>query len=153
MALRDILIKGDERLRKHCRPVTAFDKKLHMLLDDMAETMYAAPGVGLAAPQVGILRRIVVVDAGEGLIELVNPEIIKESGTQTGKEACLSIPQWEAQVTRPNLVTVRAQDRNGKTFEVTGEGFCARALCHELDHLEGILFIDICEKGTEEHHE
>ncbi|MHB1315643.1 MAG: peptide deformylase [Christensenellales bacterium] len=153
MALRDILVKGDERLRKHCRPVTSFDKRLHMLLDDMAETMYAAPGVGLAAPQVGIIRRVAVVDVGDGLIELVNPQIIESSGTQTGNEACLSVPQWEAQVTRPNAVKVRAQDRHGKTFEVSGEEFLARALCHEIDHLQGVLFLDICEKGTEEHRE
>jgi len=104
--------------------------------------MYKANGVGLAAPQVGILRRVVVVDIGEGLIELVNPEIIAAEGEQEGPEGCLSLPGRQGYVRRPNKVTVRAQDRNGKPFEITGEGFLARAFCHELDHLDGVLYID-----------
>ena len=148
MALRNILIEGDERLRKKSRPVTSFDKKLHMLLEDMAETMYDAPGVGLAAPQVGVLRQAIIVDVGDGLIELINPVIVESSGSQTGPEACLSVPDMEAQVCRPNFVKIRAQDRNGKMFEITGEEFKARAFCHEIDHLLGILYIDVCEEGT-----
>lgn len=142
MAIRNILTVGDETLRKKSRPVTVFDEKLAQLLDDLAETLHKAQGAGLAAPQVGVLRRVVVVDVGEGVIELVNPEIIKKRGTQEVVEGCLSIPgQWGIH-RRPAFVTVRAQDRTGKTFTVSGERLLAQALCHEIDHLEGILFTD-----------
>lgn len=150
MGLRTILEKGDETLKKHCRPVTAFDQKLHDLLDDMAETMCQANGVGLAAPQVGILRRAVVVletnvddDEDEYIIEMVNPEIIAQEGEQDGPEGCLSVPGVYGMVKRPEYVKVRAQDRDGETFEVEGWGLTARAFCHELAHLEGQLFTDV----------
>lgn len=133
---------GDDILRKVCRTQLTFDSKLHQILDDMAETMYDAEGVGLAAPQVGILRRYCIIDVGDGLIELINPVIIKKEGTQTDDEGCLSIPNESASVTRPMKVTVRAQDRNGKNILVSGEGLKARAFCHEIDHLDGILYID-----------
>jgi len=143
MALRNIVKLGDDVLRKKCRAVTMIDKKTHDLLDDMAQTMYAANGVGLAAPQVGLLKRIVVIDVGEGIIELINPEIIAFSGEQTDDEGCLSIPDNYKPVTRPNKVKVRALDRFGKSFTMEGEGLLARAFCHEIDHLEGKLFIDV----------
>ena len=144
MALRNIMEQGEKCLEKHCRPVTEFNEKLHTLLDDMAETLMKANGVGLAAPQVGILRRVVVIDVGDdhGLIELVNPEIIATEGEQAGSEGCLSVPGRRGYVVRPNKVTVRAQDRKGKKFEITGEGLLARALCHEIDHLDGIIYVD-----------
>lgn len=123
-----------------------FDDKLATTLDDMAETMYKAEGVGLAAPQIGILRRYCVVDVGDGIIELVNPVIESMSGEQTGEEGCLSIPNRYESVTRPMTVTVRAQDRRGNSFTITAEGFKARALCHEIDHLDGILYIDKSDK-------
>ncbi len=146
MALRNIVKEGDEILNKKCRPVQKFDKKLAVLLDDMAETMRAANGVGLAAPQVGILRRVVVIDVGEGLIELVNPKIIAFSGEQEGSEGCLSFPgQWGI-VKRPNYVKVKAQNRSGEEFTVEGKELLARAFCHELDHLDGIVFKSICER-------
>ncbi len=145
MALRNIVKEGDDILNKKCRPVTKFDKKLAVLLEDMAETMRKANGVGLAAPQVGILRRVVVVDIGEGLIELVNPKIIAFSGEQTGNEGCLSFPgQWGI-VTRPDYVKLKAQDRNGEEFTIEGKELLARAFCHELDHLEGVVFKNIAE--------
>ena len=143
MAMRNIVKLGDDVLRKKCRAITMIDKKTHELLDDMAETMYAANGVGLAAPQVGLLKRIVVIDVGEGLIELINPEIIAFSGEQTDDEGCLSIPDNYKPVTRPNVVKVRALDRFGKSFTMEGEGLLARAFCHEIDHLDGKLFIDV----------
>ena len=144
MAIRKIVEMGkDEILRKHSRKVTKFDHRLGVLLDDMADTMYEADGVGLAAPQVGILRRVVVIDVGDGLVELVNPEIISAEGEQAGSEGCLSVPGKRGYVVRPQKVTVKAQDRKGKPFEVTGEGLFARALCHEIDHLDGKLYIDI----------
>lgn len=146
MATRRIVEIGDEKLRKRAKPVEKFDRRLQTLLRDMAETMYKAEGVGLAAPQVGILRRVVVVDVGEGLFELVNPEIIRREGEQTGPEACLSVPGRSGVVTRPNLVTVRAQNAQGEFFEVTGEEFLARAFCHEIDHLDGILYVDKMER-------
>ncbi len=146
MATRRIVEIGDEKLRKRAKPVEKFDRRLQTLLRDMAETMYKAEGVGLAAPQVGILRRVVVVDVGEGLFELVNPEIIRREGEQTGPEACLSVPGRSGVVTRPNLVTVRAQNAQGDFFEVTGEEFLARAFCHEIDHLDGILYVDKMER-------
>ena len=142
MALRDIVKEPDERLKKVCRPVKEITPHILTLLDDMAETMNFAEGVGLAAPQVGVLRRIVVIDVGEGLIELINPEIIAFSGEQSGPEACLSCGERRGIVTRPSKVTVRALDRYGKMQEYTGEGLLARAFCHELDHLDGVLFLD-----------
>ena len=142
MAIRQIVTKGDPALRKICRTQLNFDDRLAMILDDMADTMYEAEGVGLAAPQVGILRRYCVVDVGDGLIELINPVILEQIGSQIGPEGCLSVPGESGTVERPMSVTVRAQDRNGKTFTVTAEGFKARAFCHEIDHLDGILYID-----------
>lgn len=143
MAIRNIVIDDDSILRKKCREVTQFDSRLHELLDDMAETMYAADGVGLAAPQVGILRRVVVIDVGEGLIELINPQILETSGSQTGSEGCLSYPNLFGTVTRPNKVKVKACDRNGKPFIIKGTELLARAFCHEIDHLDGKVFKDI----------
>ncbi len=146
MASRKIVEIGDQKLRKVCKTVEKFDERLKILLDDMAQTMYQAEGVGLAAPQVGILRRVVVVDIGEGLIEMVNPVIIHSEGEQCDQEGCLSVPGRRGMVTRPQIVTVRAQDAKGDYFEVTGEGFLARAFCHELDHLEGQLYVDIMDR-------
>ena len=145
MAVREILKFGNETLRKTCHPVQKFDLRLRLLLRDMADTMYEAEGVGLAAPQVGILRRAVVIDVQDdhGLIELVNPVIISAEGEQAGPEGCLSKPGRQGYVVRPAKVTVRAQDRHGKFFEITGEGLLARAFCHEIDHLDGKLYIDV----------
>ena len=142
MAIRKILKIGDETLRKHARPVAEVDRRTKQLLDDMAETMYAADGAGLAAPQVGILRRVVVIDVGEGLIELVNPEIVAPEGEQHQAEGCLSVPGKRGVVARPAKVTVRALNRRGKPIEIVGEGFLAIALCHEIDHLDGVLYVD-----------
>ena len=142
MALRKILTQGDPALKKVCRPVEKFDRKLHWLLDDMKETLAEANGVGLAAPQVGILRRVVVVDTGEEMLELVNPVIVDQSGEQEGLEGCLSVPGKWGNVTRPNYVTVRAQDRDGQFFEASGEEIVARCFCHELEHLDGHLFVE-----------
>lgn len=150
MAIRNILKEGDELLSKKCRQVDKIDERVLTLLDDMAETMYESDGVGLAAPQVGILKRVVVIDVGEGLIELINPEIIKQSGEQREVEGCLSVPGISGYTLRPEKVTVKALDRNGKEIKLTGEGLLARAFCHELDHLEGILFrekvVEYCEQ-------
>lgn len=146
MAIRNIVKIGDDVLRKTCRSQLSFDDKLASVLDDMAETMYKAEGVGLAAPQIGILRRYCVVDVGDGLIELINPVIIEKSGKQTGSEGCLSIPERFEEVERPMNVTVRAQDRNGNNIEIKAEGFKARAFCHEIDHLDGVLYIDKIKK-------
>ena len=146
MALRNIVVQGDNVLAKVCRPVTKFDKRLHVLLDDMAETLEYANGVGLAAPQVGVLRRIVLVDTGEEILEMINPEIIKTSGEQTGLEGCLSVPGQYGIVTRPNVVSVRAQDRFGEWYEVEGEELIARCFCHELDHLDGHLYTELAER-------
>lgn len=148
MAIKEILTIGDESLNKPSKPVTAFNERLWNLLDDMAETMYNANGVGLAAIQIGIFRRVVVIDIGEGLIELINPEITATSGSQSGPEGCLSVPGKQGEVTRPMKVTVKAQDRNGKPFEITGEEFMARALCHEIDHLDGHLYTEIAKNIT-----
>ncbi|MBR6816696.1 MAG: peptide deformylase [Clostridia bacterium] len=153
MALRNIVKDPDARLRKVCRPVKEITPHILQLLDDMAETMVYADGVGLAAPQVGVLRRVVVIDVGDGLIELINPEIIEFSGEQTGQEGCLSCDDRRGIVTRPNKVTVRAMDRDGNVREITGEGLLARAFCHELDHLEGVLFIDKMSRELEEDEE
>lgn len=143
MALRTIITEGDPVLSKVCRPVEKFDDRLHILIDDMKETLAVSNGVGLAAPQVGILRRVVLVmDAEENVIELVNPTIISCEGEQDGLEGCLSVPGKYGFVTRPMKVTVRAQDRNGEFFEVSGEELTARCFCHELDHLDGHLFVE-----------
>ena len=146
MAILNIVKEGDPTLRKICRPVTEITPRILQLLDDMKETLTDANGAGLAAPQVGILRRICVVDNGEEIIELINPVIDKESGSQEGQEGCLSIPGRYEDVVRPMKVTVHAQDRNGKPFKLTAEGFKARAICHEIDHLDGILYIDRIKK-------
>lgn len=143
MALRKIVHIEDDLLRRKSRPVTKFDARLHALLDDMAETMYHAEGVGLAAPQVAVLRRVVVMDCGDGLIEMVNPEIIATEGEQDGAEGCLSVPGRRGMVKRPMKVTVRFQDRNGELFELEGEGLLARCIMHETDHLDGRLYVDI----------
>ena len=152
MALRNIVTDGDPILRKKCRPVEKFDERLAMLLDDMAETMHKADGVGIAAPQVGIMRRVCIVDTYDdtGVVELINPEIIETSGEQTGGEGCLSFPGKWGTVTRPMNVTVRAQDRNGNFFEVSGEALKARAFCHEIDHLDGVCFVDIAKDVKDE---
>ena len=143
MAIRKIVEMGkDDILRKHARRVDKFDKRLSVLLDDMADTMYEADGVGLAAPQVGILKRCCVIDVGEGLIELVNPEILASEGEVVDVEGCLSVPGRRATVARPEKVRVHAQDRKGKHIEIEGEGLLARCLCHELDHLDGVLYVD-----------
>lgn len=143
MAIRKIKIQGDELLMKKCRQVTNFNGRLHQLLDDMAETLAQAQGVGLAAPQVGVLRRAVIVMPSEDeRIELVNPEIIFEEGEQTAPEGCLSVPGKFGMVTRPNRVKIRAQDRNGQWFEREGEGLIARCFCHEIEHLEGHLYTE-----------
>ena len=146
MAIRNIRVKGDEVLRKKCKPVESIGKREMIILQDMADTMYKADGVGLAAPQVSILKRVVVIDIGEGLLELINPEIIATSGEQIDAEGCLSIPGEDGEVKRPYVVRVRAQDRNGNTFEIEGEELLARAFCHEIDHLDGILYVDKVEK-------
>jgi peptide deformylase len=142
MALRNLRIEGDEILGKVSRPVTEMKDRYQELIDDMLETMYESEGVGLAAVQVGVLRRIVVIDVGEGPVVLINPEIIEADGEQTGSEGCLSVPGKVGIVTRPNHVKVRALDRDMKEFEFEAEGFFARACCHELDHLDGHLYVE-----------
>ncbi len=146
MGLRKILTDKEPVLHKVCRPVEKFDKRLHRLLDDMKETLQEANGVGLAAPQVGILRRVVVVDTGEEILELVNPTLLETSGEQEGPEGCLSVPGRYGLVKRPNVAKVRAQDRNGEWFEAEGEELIARCFCHELDHLDGILYTEVMER-------
>ncbi len=146
MALRKIVTKSDEVLHKKCKPVEVFDEKLSILLDDMAETMYKAQGVGIAAPQVGILRRVVFIDVGDGPVELVNPKIVKKKGSQRGIEGCLSCPNEWGYVVRPNEVTVKAQDRTGQEIQFKCTEFFARCVCHELDHLDGHLFIEIADE-------
>ena len=143
MALRRIIYIEDELLRKKSRPVDKFDEKLHKLLDDMAETMYNANGVGLAAPQVAALRRVVVMDCGDGLIEMVNPEIIETEGEQDGPEGCLSAPGHGGMVKRPMKVRARFQNRNGEWYEIEAEELLARCIMHETDHLDGQLYVDI----------
>jgi peptide deformylase len=142
MAIRNIRTDGDEVLRKASKEVTEINDKIRTLLKDMADTMYKADGVGLAAPQIGILKRVVVIDVGEGLLELVNPKIVSQSGEQLEVEGCLSIPGVMGEVKRPEKVTVEAQNGNGEKIVIEGTELLARALCHEIDHLDGILFKD-----------
>ncbi len=149
MALRIIKTEEDPILRKTSRPVTEFNDRLFTLLDDMKETMYKADGVGLAAVQVGVLRRAVVIDCGDGFLELINPEIIKSSGRQKETEGCLSLPGKSGITLRPSKVKVKAQDRNGEWHEYTGEDLKARCFCHEIDHLDGILFTDKLARGED----
>lgn len=146
MGLRKILTYKDPALHKVCRPVEKFDWRLHKLLNDMTDTLAEANGVGLAAPQVGILRRVVIVDTGEEILELVNPELVETSGEQYGAEGCLSVPGKYGLVKRPNYAKVRAQDRNGEWFEAEGEELIARCFCHELDHLDGIVYTEVMER-------
>lgn len=142
MALRKIRIQGDSVLTKVCRPVEKMTPRIKTLIEDMLDTMYDADGVGLAAPQVGVLRRVVVIDVGEGPIVMVDPEIIESDGSQTGEEGCLSLPGKSGVVTRPNHVKARAYNENMELYEIEGEELLARAICHELDHLEGVIFKD-----------
>ena len=142
MGLRKILTDKDPALHKVCKPVEVFDKKLHKLLDDMRETLIDSNGVGLAAPQVGILRRVVLVDIGDEILELINPEMLETDGEQVGPEGCLSVPGKYGEVTRPYYVRVRAQDRDGEWFEAEDEGLTARCFCHEIEHLDGHLFVE-----------
>lgn len=148
MALRNIREDGDSVLRKQCKEIKDMTPRLMTLIDDMYDTMYEANGVGLAAPQVGILKRLVVIDIGEGNpITLINPVIINKSGEQTGDEGCLSIPGKVATVTRPNYVLCHAMNENMEKIEIEAEGLLARAICHELDHLDGVLYKDLAEGG------
>lgn len=144
MAIRKIVTQGDPLLNKKCRTVTDFNRRLHILLDDMRDTLTEAQGAGLAAPQVGILRRAVIIDCGEDqdFLELINPEILEQSGEQTGPEGCLSVPGKWGMVTRPNFVRIRAQDRYGNWFEAEGDELMARCFCHEIEHLEGHLYVE-----------
>ena len=146
MALRKILTTREPALHKTCKPVTDFNARLHKLLDDMHETLAQANGVGLAAPQVGILRRVVLVDNGEEVLELINPTLVETSGEQVGPEGCLSVPGKYGLVKRPNYAKVRAQDRYGNWYEADGEGLTARCFCHELDHLDGIVYTEFMER-------
>ena len=153
MAKRKVVELGDDILRKRSRRVEKFDKRLHALLDDMAETMYEYDGVGLAAVQVGILKRVVVIDVGEGLIELINPEIVETEGERVGIEGCLSVPGRRCTVKRPERVKVIAQNRKGDSYEIEGEGLLAVCLCHEIDHLDGGLYIDKMIEDVSEEYE
>ena len=146
MGLRTILTDKEPALHKVCKPVTSFDSKLCKLLDDMRETLIQSGGVGLAAPQVGIVRRVVLVDAGDEILELINPVMLETDGQQEGPEGCLSIPNKYGLVKRPYYAKVRAQDREGNWFEVEGEELIARCFCHELDHLDGILYTHVMER-------
>lgn len=146
MALRKILSNKEPALHKVCKPVESFDSKLHRLLDDMKETLIESGGVGLAAPQVGILRRVVLVDNGKKILELVNPSLVETDGEQVGPEGCLSVEGKYGLVKRPYYAKVRAQDRNGNWFETDGEELTARCFCHELDHLDGILYTQVMER-------
>ncbi len=150
MAIRNIRIYGDDSLRKKCRVVDEINPRVLLLIKDMKETMYNAKGVGLAAPQVGILKRIAVIDVGEGPIVIINPEILEMLGSQIGNEGCLSIPNTEKDVERPESVKVKALNEKGEEIVICGEGLFARALCHEIDHLDGILFIDKASEGEGE---
>ena len=149
MAIRNIVTLGDEVLTKKCRPVEKFDERLIALVDDLFDTLYESGGVGLAAPQVGVLRRVAVIDIDENPIELVNPEIVSREGSQTGAEGCLSNPGKYGIVTRPQKVTVRAQDRFGEWHEYTGEDLLARAFCHETEHLDGKMFMELVSEWIE----
>lgn len=142
MSLRNIRVLGDDILRKKARKVEVIDDRIIELLDDMLETMRSRDGVGLAAPQVGVLRRVVIVDVGDGLYEFINPEIIEQSGANTMVEGCLSVPDNIGDVTRPTKVVVRAYNRDGEEFELTAYDYFAKAICHEVDHLDGIVFVD-----------
>ena len=142
MAVREIRVQGDDVLTKVCKEVKALTPRTLVLIEDMLDTMYEAQGVGLAAPQVGILKRIVVIDVGEGPMVLINPEILETSGEQTGDEGCLSVPGLAGQVTRPNYVKVKALDENMEEVIYEGEGLLARAFCHEIDHLDGHLYVE-----------
>ena len=142
MGIRKILTEEESALHKVCKPVEKFDWRLHKLLDDMKETLVEANGVGLAAPQVGILRRVVIVDTGEEILELVNPTLVQTDGEQEGPEGCLSVPGKYGLVKRPYYAKVRAQDRNGQWYEAEGEELIARCFCHELDHLDGIVYTE-----------
>ncbi len=146
MGLRKILTDAESALHKVCKPVTAFDARLHKLLDDMRETLLDSGGVGLAAPQVGILRRVVLVDTGEGILELINPTLLETDGEQIGPEGCLSVPGKYGLVKRPYYAKVRAQDRDGNWYEAEGEELIARCFCHELDHLDGIIYTEVMER-------
>ena len=146
MGIRKILTVDESALHKTCRPVENFDEKLHNLLDDMHETLLDSQGVGLAAPQVGILRRVVLVDTGEEILELINPELLETEGEQVGAEGCLSVPGKYGLVKRPYYAKVRAQDRNGNWYECEGEELIARCFCHELDHLDGIIYTEVMER-------
>ena len=146
MALRKILTDAESALHKTCKPVENFDKKLHTLLDDMRDTLIESGGVGLAAPQVGILRRVVLVDTGEEILELINPTLVETDGMQEGPEGCLSVPGKYGLVKRPYFAKVRAQDRDGNWYEAEGEELIARCFCHELDHLDGIIYTEIMER-------
>ncbi len=146
MGLRKILTDKDPALHKVCKPVETFDRKLHKLLDDMHETLAEANGVGLAAPQVGILRRAVIVDTGDEILELVNPELLETDGEQEGAEGCLSVPGRYGLVRRPYYAKVRAQDRFGNWYEAEGEELIARCFCHELDHLDGIVYTQVMDR-------
>ena len=145
MATRKIRELGDEVLTKQCKEVTKMTLRTKILIQDMLDTMYEALGVGLAAPQVGVLRRIVVIDVGEGPIVLINPEILETSGEQTGEEGCLSVPGKSGQVTRPDYVKVRALNEDMEELELEGTGLLARAFCHEIDHLDGKMYVDLVE--------
>jgi len=142
MSLRNIRVLGDDILRKKSRKVEVIDDRIITLLDDMEETMRSRDGVGLAAPQVGVLRRVVIVDVGDGLFEFINPEIIEQSGANTMVEGCLSVPDNIGDVTRPTKVVVRAFNRKGEEFELEAHDYFAKAICHEIDHLDGIIFVD-----------
>lgn len=146
MGLRKILTDADPALHKTCRPVESFDSKLHNLLEDMQETLIDSGGVGLAAPQVGILRRVVLVDTGEEILELINPTLVETDGEQEGPEGCLSVPGKYGWVKRPYYAKVRAQDRDGNWYEVEGEELIARCFCHELDHLDGIIYTQVMDR-------
>ena len=146
MALRKILTDAEPALHKTCKPVEKFDNKLHTLLDDMRETLIESGGVGLAAPQVGNLRRVVLVDTGEEILELVNPTLVETDGEQVGAEGCLSVPGKYGLVKRPYYAKVKAQDRDGNWYEAEGEELIARCFCHELDHLDGIIYTEVMER-------
>ena len=146
MSIRMIVKHPDSVLRDKCKPVMKFNGNLHKLIDDMAETMYLADGVGLAAPQVGITKRVLVIDVGDGLIEMINPEILARRGEQLGPEGCLSLPGLQGDVRRAKWVRAKAYDRNGIEFIIEGTDLLARAIQHEIDHLNGVLFIDLAEK-------